>query len=256
MHPFQRHNVTQGIETEMSKTSAQTLAMIRSVPYFARLDEADLARVLDRLVERRYEAGQCVFFEQDACAGLHLVVTGRARIHRVSLEGREQVLAELGPGDSCNEVPAVDGGPNPASCVALEPTTIWLLSREALDELREEIPSLNDAIIRSLAARCRQLVQRVYNLSFLSVTARVAHFLVVHTEPERPLSRRRWTQEEIAAEVGTVREMVGRALLRLAEDGFIRLDRHRIHVVDRDGLREMSQEAPALRSRDQRSVER
>lgn len=224
----------------MPQTSAQTSALIRSVPYFAQLDEADLARVLARLVECRYAADQIVFFEQDACAGLHLVVKGRARIYRVSLEGREQVLAELDPGDSCNEVPAVDGGPNPASCVALEPTTFWVLSREALDELRKEIPGLNDAIIQSLAARCRQLVQRVYNLSFLSVTARVAHFLLGQSEPGHPLSRRRWTQEEIAAEVGTVREMVGRALRHLAEDGLIRLDRHRIHVVDRDRLREIS----------------
>jgi CRP-like cAMP-binding protein len=73
------------------------------------------------------------------------------------------------------------------------------------------------------------------NLSFLSVTARVAQFLVEQTEPEYPLSRRRWTQEEIAAEVGTVRETVGWALRHLSEDGVIRPERHRIHIVDHDG---------------------
>jgi CRP/FNR family transcriptional regulator len=213
------------------------MALIRAVPYFARLSDPDLTLVQARLVERHCDVGQIVFFEEDECAGLHLVVAGQARIYRVSLEGREQVLAVLGPGDSCNEVPVVDGGPNPASCAALEPTTFWVLSAAALDELRRDIPSLNDAIIASLAARCRQLVQRVYNLSFLSVTARVAKFLVEQTMPGHPLSRRHWTQEEIAAEVGTVREMVGRALRHLAEDGLIRLERHRIHIVDRDGLR-------------------
>jgi CRP/FNR family transcriptional regulator len=221
-------------------TSAHTWALIRAVPYFAGLTHAELAQVAARLTERRVAAGQIVFFEQDECVGLHLVVTGQARIYRVSLDGREQVLAVLGPGDSCNEVPAVDGGPNPASCAALEPTTFWVLSRADLDELRQEIPTLNDAIIASLAARCRQLVQRVYNLSFLSVSARVAQFLVDQTEPGHPLSRRRWTQEEIAAEVGTVREMVGRALRHLSEDGLIRLERHRIHIVDREGLRALS----------------
>ncbi len=220
--------------------SPHTWALIRAVPYFAGLTHAELAQVAARLTERRVAAGQIVFFEQDECVGLHLVVTGQARIYRVSLDGREQVLAVLGPGDSCNEVPAVDGGPNPASCAALEPTTFWVLSRADLDELRQEIPTLNDAIIASLAARCRQLVQRVYNLSFLSVSARVAQFLVDQTEPGHPLSRRRWTQEEIAAEVGTVREMVGRALRHLSEDGLIRLERHRIHIVDREGLRALS----------------
>jgi CRP/FNR family transcriptional regulator len=219
---------------------ARTAALLRAIPYFAGLEEAELTHVRARVVERRYEPDQIVFFEEDECAGLHLVVSGQARIYRVSLEGREQVLAVLNPGDSCNEVPAVDGGPNPASCVALEPTAFWVLSRTALDDLRREIPNLNDAIIASLATRCRQLVQRVYNLSFLSVTARVAQFLIEQSEPGQPLSRRRWTQEEIAAEVGTVREMVGRALRHLSEDGLIRLERHRIHIVDREGLRALS----------------
>jgi CRP/FNR family transcriptional regulator len=222
-------------------TPAQTGALIRAVPYFSGLGKAELALVQRRLVERRYEAGQIVFFEEDECAGLHLVVSGLARIYRMSLDGREQVLAMLGPSDSCNEVPAVDGGPNPASCVTLGPTVFWVLSRDALDQLRREIPGLNAAIIDSLAARCRQLVHRVYNLSFLSVTARVAQFLLRETPSGEPLNRRRWTQEEIAAEVGTVREMVGRALRHLAEDGLIRLERHRIHILDREGLRALSQ---------------
>lgn len=225
---------------DQTRTQSQTWALLRTVPYFAELNEAELARVRRSLLERTYKADQIVFLEQGTNAGLHLVVKGLARIHRVSLEGREQVLAVLGPGDSCNEVPVVDGGPNPASCVTLEPTTFWVLQREALDRLRQEIPHLNEAIINSLAARCRQLVQRIHNLSFLSVTARVAQFLVRQTEPGHPLSRRRWTQEEIAAEVGTVREMVGRALRALSDEGLIRLDRHRIHIVDRDGLARFS----------------
>ncbi len=225
---------------ETPLVTKQTSAFIRAVPYFGKLSESDLNRVQARLMERCYDEGQIVFLEGTACAGLHLVVSGQARIYRMSLEGREQVLAVLGPGDSCNEVPAVDGGPNPASCDALEPTVFWVLSRAALDELRREIPDLNDAIIASLTARCRELVQRVYNLSFLSVTARVARFLVAQTEAGDSLSRRRWTQEEIAVQVGTVREMVGRTLRHLAEDGLIRLERHRIHILDRDGLRSLS----------------
>lgn len=218
----------------------QAAAIIRTVPYFAHLSTSELSLIQTRLAERRYGADQMVFFEEDECAGLHLVVSGQARIYRVSLEGREQVLAVLGPGDSCNEVPVVDGGPNPASCATLEPTTFWVITCSALDQLRGEIPGLDDAIIASLALRCRQLVQRVYNLSFLSVTARVAQFLIKQAEPGHPLSRGRWTQEEIASEVGTVREMVGRALRHLSEDGLIRLERHRIHILDRDGLQELS----------------
>jgi CRP/FNR family transcriptional regulator len=221
-------------------TPEQTTAMIRSIPYFFDMGTAELLLVKTLLVERRYDAAQIVFFEDDDCAGLHLLVSGLARIYRISPEGREQVLAVLVPGDSCNEVPAVDGGPNPASCITLEPTVFWVLSRAALDELRRDIPELNDAIVASLAARCRELVQRVYDLSFLSVAARVAQFLIKQSGPDHSLDRRRWTQEEIAAEVGTVREMVGRAMRHLSEDGLIRLERHRIHIVDHDALRSLS----------------
>jgi CRP-like cAMP-binding protein len=224
----------------MTLSTMHTAALIRAVPYFANLDDAELALVQSLLVERRYDAEQIVFLEGDPCAGLHLVVSGLARVYRLSLEGREQVLAVLGPSDSCNEVPAVDGGPNPASCSTLEETVVWVISCATLDQLRQEIPGLNDTIINSLAGRCRELVQRVHNLSFLSVTARVARFLINQTEPGHPLSRRRWTQEEIAAHVGTVREMVGRALRQLADEGLIRFDRHRIHVIDREGLRRLS----------------
>ncbi|HRV95809.1 MAG TPA: Crp/Fnr family transcriptional regulator, partial [Anaerolineae bacterium] len=95
---------------------------------------------------------------------------GHCKVYRLSEGGREHVLATLGPGDSCNEVPVVDGGPNPANFAALEDSTVWIISAEALQRLRRKHPALNDMIIKNLAMRCRQLVKRVYNLSFLSVT--------------------------------------------------------------------------------------
>ena len=87
--------------------------------------------------------------------------------------------------------------------------------------------------------RCRQLVQRVYNLSFLSVTGRLAAFLLQQSDEQSALSRRRWTQDEIAAHLGTVREMVGRAFRELHQAKLISLDRHRIEILDREGLKEL-----------------
>jgi CRP/FNR family transcriptional regulator len=193
--------------------------------------------VLEAVVERRLDAGALGFVEGGSTAGLHLIVEGQAKIVRHSRTGREQVLALLGPGDSCNEVPVVDGGPNPATFIAVEPTVAWVWSRVAMNRLRQQIPDLNETIVSSLAARCRELVDKVYNLSFLSVTARLAAFLLSQADGlGEGLDRRRWTQEEMAAQIGTVREMVARALRNLEEDGLIRFNRHRIEVVDRDGL--------------------
>lgn len=217
---------------------SSTTRLLQAVPYFAALAPNELATVAARVVKRRLDAGQIGFLEGEPGAGLHLVVSGHAKVLRLSADGREQVLALLHPGDSCNEVPVVDGGPNPATLSALEPSTVWIWTGDEMDRLRREIPALNEAIIRSLAGRCRELVGKVHDLSFRSVTARLAGFLLqqVAAQPQSDLDRRRWTQEEIAAHIGTVREMVGRALRNLENDGLVRFDRHRIEIVDRPGL--------------------
>jgi CRP/FNR family transcriptional regulator len=134
----------------------------------------------------------------------------------------------------------VDGGPNPANLGALEDSIVWVISEEALTRLRQQFPALNEIIIKNLALRCRQLVQRVYNLSFLSVTGRLAAFLLQQTDEHNALSRRRWTQDEMAAHLDTVREMVGRALKELQEAELIGIDRHRIEILDRAGLEELT----------------
>jgi CRP/FNR family transcriptional regulator len=213
-----------------------TRTLLRAVPYFQALDDDALEAVAREVVARRYPAGALIFMEGDPGAGLHLVADGLCKVYRLSMGGREQVLATLGPGDSCNEVPAVDGDPNPASLAAIEDSTLWVISQRALCHLREQNSVLNDVIIDSLASRCRQLVERVYNLSFLSVTGRLAAFLLQQSNEDSGLSRRQWTQDEIAAHLGTVREMVSRALRELQEEELIAIERHRIEILDREGL--------------------
>ena len=215
-------------------------SLLRAVPYFGDLDEGALEAVAHKVIVRRYTAGELIFLEDDPAAGLHLVAAGQCKVYRMSMAGREQVLATLGPGDSCNEVPAVDGGPNPASLAAVEDSTLWVLTLEALTRLRQQHPLLNDIIINSLAMRCRQLVQRVYSLSFLSVTGRLATFLLQQSDEGSELDRQQWTQDEIAGHLGTVREMVGRALRELQEAELIAIDRHRIEILDREGLEELT----------------
>jgi len=218
----------------------QTKGLLRAVPYFRVLDDDTLEAVANVVIVRRYQAGELIFLEDDADAGLHLVVEGRCKVYRISEGGREHVLATLGPGDSCNEVPVIDGGPNPANFAALEDSMVWVVLGESLAQLRRQFPQLNEVIAKNLAMRCRQLVQRVYNLSFLSVTGRLAAFLIQQMDDQNKLNRRRWTQDEIAAHLGTVREMVGRAFRELQQAELIAIDRHRIEILDREGLEELT----------------
>jgi CRP/FNR family transcriptional regulator len=215
-------------------------SLLKAVPYFRALDDEALAAVSREVVTRHYRAGEIIFLEGDPDAGLHLVAEGLCKVYRLSESGREHVLATLRPGDSCNEVPVVDGGPNPANFAALEDSTVWVILADSLTRLRRRYPALNEMIIKNLAMRCRQLVQRVYNLSFLSVTGRLAAFLLQQSDEQSELSRRQWTQDDIAAHLGTVREMVARAFRELQEAELIALDRHRIEILDREGLEELT----------------
>jgi CRP/FNR family transcriptional regulator len=215
-------------------------SLLQAVPYFQDLGEQTLEKVAHEVIVRHYQANEIIFLEDDPDAGLHLVTEGLCKVYRLSAEGREQVLATLAPGDSCNEVPVVDGGSNPANLAAIEDSVVWIISGEALTRLRRQHPVLNDIIIKNLAMRCRQLVQRVYNLSFLPVTGRLAAFLLQQNDETSELSRRRWTQDEIAAHLGTVREMVGRAFRELQQADLIAIDRHRIEILDKEGLKELT----------------
>ncbi|MGQ9731426.1 MAG: Crp/Fnr family transcriptional regulator [Candidatus Zipacnadales bacterium] len=224
------------------KESSANETLLRAIPYFARLDGNALAAVANKTVRREYDRGQMIFLEGEPCAGLFAIESGHVKVFKVSPEGREQVLHVLGPGQTFNDVAVLDGGPNPASAAALEPTTLWVVDRNSMLALLCQHPSLATAVIENLAARARHLVSLVEDLSFRSVTARLARLLLEQAREGECTSgvRRRHflTQEEMAARLGTVREMVGRSLRSLEDEGLIRIERHRIVLLDVDGLRD------------------
>jgi len=214
-----------------------SLAVLRQVPYFADLDAAGLARIEERLVERRYERGRVVFMEGGPCQGLYAVRSGRVRIFKVSPEGREQVLMVAGPGETFNEVPNFDGGSNPASAEALEPSVLYLLPKADLLSIVEAEPVVARAIIRVFASHLRHLTALVEDLSFRNVRSRVAKALLKWEDQQ--VSGRvtpRLTHKQIAALAGTAREVVGRVVKSLEDQGALTIEHGHIARVDREKL--------------------
>jgi CRP/FNR family cyclic AMP-dependent transcriptional regulator len=209
--------------------------LLGSVPYFAHLDAATLEVVARGALKRSCAKGQTIFLEGEPCAGLWVVEKGRVRLLRLSTEGREQVVKLLGPGEFFNEVAVLDGGPNPVSAMAAMESTLWVIERNTMLDLLERYPALAAGVIENLASRARHLLTLVEDLSLRTVRARLAKLLLEQAEGggEAP---RRLTQQEMAAQAGTVREMVSRVLRRFEEEGLIQLDRHRLMVLDREGL--------------------
>lgn len=211
--------------------------ILRQVPMFAPLAAEDLAHVAAVTVEREFARGDIILLEGDRGGALHFVRAGIVKVFKTSPEGKEQVLRLIGPGHTFNDVPALDGGPNPASAAALEPTVVYATGGAELRRLIAERPGVAQATVRALATALRHLVSVVEDLSFRHVTARVAKLLV---EQDRAAAAgqpvHRLTQQEMAAIAGTAREMVGRALKELEAAGAISVQHGRITVLRRDRL--------------------
>jgi CRP/FNR family transcriptional regulator len=217
---------------------------LRGIPLFATLTPDDLAQVATVTVERRYTRGDIVILAGQEGGALYFVRRGLVKVYRTSEEGKEQALRLIGAGHTFNDVPALDGGPNPASVMAMEPTIVYATSGAQLRRLISERPGLAEAAVHTLAAALRALVALVEDLSFRHVSGRVAKILLEQAAQSQAAqgaadgeqTPRRLTQQEIAAMAGTAREMVGRALKELETAGAIRNDHGRITVISAERL--------------------
>lgn len=218
------------------------LDMLRQNPMFATLTLEDLASVAAVTRERRYARGGIIILAGQPGGALYFVRRGLVKVYKTSDEGKEQTLRLIGPGQTFNDVPALDGGPNPASAMAIESTVVYATSGEQLRRLIRERPGVAEATVRTLAAALRHLVTLVEDLSFRHVRARVAKILLEQAERESDGDQapHRLTQQEIAAMAGTAREMVGRALKELETAGAIHSAHGHITVLNRERLQLLS----------------
>lgn len=214
----------------------KAIEVLSTIPYFANLDSATLEAVSRVAIQRAFEAGQVVFLEGDACSGLYVVQKGWLKSVKISQAGREQVIRFVGPGESFNEIGVFAGGLNQVTVEALEPAVLWIIPRETLLSLMDTHASLCRLITQNLAQRVLHLIGLVEDLSLRTVEERLARLLLEQAQGDT-FSRRRWsTQAEMAARLGTVPDVINRALRGLVEEGLIQIERHQIRILDRDGL--------------------
>jgi CRP/FNR family transcriptional regulator len=213
--------------------------LLSQVRFLCDVSPAALDALVDAAVCLRYPQGATIFLEGEPTAGLFVVEQGIVKISRVSLEGREFIMHMNEPGDTFNDVSTLDGGPNPANATAHTDAVVWRIGRPELKRLAFIYPDLAWALIEDLAARARVAVGLVHDLAMRSVRGRLARLLLEEAESHHTDTvQRLLTQEEMAARLGTVREMVGRTLRSLAADGIIEFDRHRIVILDPQRLAE------------------
>lgn len=225
-------------ETRISRSAA-----LARVPLFNELAENELRFLADRAVSRNYASGELIFTEGEPCAGLYVVESGQVRIFKTSASGREQVLGSEGPGASIAELPVFDGGTYPASTLAVTESTLLFVSKKDFQALCLEHPEVALKVLRVVGKRLRRLVGIIEELSFTTVRHRLIALLIRHAQREGKRSGPSATftlpsNQELAAQIGTVRELVSRNLSRLQAEGAISMDGKTVTIRDLKALEE------------------
>jgi len=211
---------------------------LRRVPFFAVLPADELKALASHCVVRRLGKEELLFEEGDPCEGLYVVQQGAVKLFKMADTGREQVLVIERGGSTVGELPLFDGGTFPASARASEDSTLLFLPKREFLDLCRHNSEVTFAVIRTLAWRFRYMTSLVEELSLKEVSHRLARFLRdraanlgVRTRRgvEFPLEE---TNQEIGAEIGTVRDLVSRNLRRFVDRGIIRLERRKVIVLD------------------------
>jgi len=205
------------------------------IALLASLSEHTRGQLRRHVILRAYPPGQLIQLEGDPAQGAHFIITGRVQVFRTSPEGREQILANLGPGDALNMVPLFQPqGVNPASARALVAVQTGFLLRAQFLQVVEHSPDLALALLKDFAGKLTALTGLVEQLSLHSIRGRLARFLI--EQADNPQTAARWTQDEMAAHLGTVRDVVGRILRSFEEMGYVRRQQGRMELLDRDAL--------------------
>jgi CRP-like cAMP-binding protein len=212
--------------------------VLKDVPIFSSLSGREFEFLKARVVQRKFDAGAMIFAEGEPCSGLFVIESGNVRIFKSSAGGREQVLSIDGPGSSIAELPVFDGGSYPASAQAITHCTLLFFSKQDFRALCTQHPEVALKVLRVVGARLRRLVGIIEELSFTTVRHRLAASLVRLAKAEGVLGANGVSfvlpvnNNELAAQIGTVRELVSRNLSRLQAEGLINMDGRTIVVPD------------------------
>ncbi len=219
--------------------------VLKQAALLSNLSDPELELLSARTVRKMFSKGELLFSEGEPCKGIQIIAFGKVRIFKTSATGREQVLSVDGPGGSIAELPVFDGGPYPASAIALENTEIAFISRRDFQAFCMEHPEVALKVLALVGARLRRLVGIIEELSFTTIRQRLVSTLIRLAQSEGKKTERGIefllpaSHQELANQLGTVRELVSRNLTRLQAEGLLEVDARQVIVKDLKGLSEV-----------------
>jgi CRP/FNR family transcriptional regulator, anaerobic regulatory protein len=190
---------------------------------------------LDRLAPAEVPEGAVLFAPGETVKGYVIVLSGRVGVHLIGPNGRDLLLYEVAPGQSCiqSTLGLLGGDDYSAEATATSPTRLVLVPRPVFLELLDRSPAFRKVVFAAFAERMQAMMQLIETMSFMRVEARLAALIIDRADEDGSLTM---TQAEIARAIGTAREVVSRRLDRLTRAGAIRAERGRIRIRDRAAL--------------------
>ncbi len=216
--------------------------VLMQAPLFIALDAEAAAALRASMVEQRITKGDTLFVEGEPGDRMYVIIDGKVKLGHASADGRESLLAVVGPGEMCGELSLFDPGPRTATATALTDVIVVSLGHEALRPWLTGRPEVAEALLAALAQRLRRTNEAMADLVFSDVPGRVAKALMELGEkfgeitPDGLLVTHDMTQEELAQLVGASRETVNKALADFAQRGWIRLESRQVLITDIERL--------------------
>lgn len=220
----------------------QVTDALRLLPCLASLDARALGRLVRACAWRSIGQDGQLFREGGSPDGLFIIVEGRVKLVRLSRTGREQVLHIEGPGASLGDVPVVDGGEYLATAVAITRVRVLFVPRRDLLRVCAEHPAVAMGLATTIARRLRSFSTLIGTLSLQAVNARIAGALMDQHLSTGEQILDVGTRDELAARLGTVREIVSRSITQLVRAGAIARVGRRVRIVNVRTLRKMAEE--------------
>ena len=212
--------------------------VLRRVPLFESLSEADLQSFAELVRERSYPRGSVIVFEEDPGDALYVVAAGQVKVVLVAEDGREVILSVLGPGSFFGEMAILDEGPRSAHVIAMEESNLLILRRDDFHARLRAMPEVAISLLKEISRRLRRADEKIGSLVLLDVNGRLAHLLLRLADEERgDQITRRLTHHTIAQMIGSSRETVSRAMRGLVGRNVIEVTRTAILLRDRGALR-------------------
>ena len=207
----------------MAQSSIHT-GMLRNVPLFAVLDEVQLTALASVISRRSLLKNRVVLQAGDPTDSLYIVISGRTKVQMADDEGKEVILAVLGPGDFFGEMGLIDDEPRAASVLTTEPCEFVVITKDDFNALLKNNFEIAMVIMRGLVKRLREADRKIESLALLDVYGRVARVLLEFSETTpggEKIVKGKLPRQDIAKMIGASREMVSRVMKGLEVGGYI-----------------------------------